>query len=615
MLSRANELKSERSPTARRRRAPSLFDKESHTPMRKRILAVAVLLMVPGPAFGQLLGLNSGGLTQTVQQTTSSLLGGVTGKVAPDLQGLDPNSSVDVIVQFNQLPTVSMLEQITLLGGVVKSTFTVVNAVWCTLPVPVIQLVAALPFVTYISPDRTVGMLLDNSAGAVNATAAWNAGWDGAGVGIAIIDSGITPVHDLQSPSGTSRIVYSEDFAGGGTNDLYGHGTHVAGIAAGDAADSTCPICTRHLRGMAPRANLINLRVLDGNGQGKDSSVLMALDTVLLLRNRYNIRVVNLSLGRGIYETYRLDPLCQAVEFLWREGITVVVAAGNGGRDNSYGNNGYGTIDAPGNDPYVITVGAMKTMGTPNRSDDLIASYSSKGPTAIDHIVKPDLVAPGNLVVSLLAPNATLAAEFPQTLIPLSYYERTPSPYKSNVYYQLSGTSMATPVVSGAVADLLEAEPYLTPDQVKAKLMLTAYKNFPPSSTAVDPTTGQVFVDYYDIFTVGAGYLDIQAALADDNTAAGSAMSPTAQSNPTTGNAYLLFDPSAVWNTSPTWDMRSVWGTGQFVNGTSSLWGTRSVWGTSNTEGYSSVWGTRSVWGTNANTPDQAASISANGEN
>src|SRR5205807_2839118 len=132
--------------------------------------------------------------------------------------------------------------------------------------------------------------------------------------------------------------------------------------------------------------------------------------------------VLNLSIGRPIMETYHLDPLCQAVEQAYKAGIVVVVAAGNGGRDNASGNNGYGTITAPANDPYVITVGAMKPMGTPDRSDDLIASYSSKGPTLFDHVVKPDLVATGNRVISVLAPYSQLATLSTSNLIPVNYY-------------------------------------------------------------------------------------------------------------------------------------------------------------------------------------------------
>src|SRR5205807_507643 len=169
---------------------------------------------------------------------------------------------------------------------------------------------------------------------------------------------------------------------------------------------STGPFFSQTFKGIAPGANIVNLRVLDENGSATDSQVIAAISQAINLKSKYNIRVINLSLGRGVYESYKLDPLCQAVERAWKAGIVVVVAAGNNGRNQP--TNGYWTINAPGNDPYVLTVGAMKTQGTPDRSDDTIASYSSKGPTLIDHISKPDVVAPGNLLVSTELPGVTL---------------------------------------------------------------------------------------------------------------------------------------------------------------------------------------------------------------
>ena len=144
-------------------------------------------------------------------------------------------------------------------------------------------------------------------------------------------------------------------------------------------------------------------RVLNEEGWGTDSAVIAAIGRAIELKDRYNIRVLNLSLGRPVLESFRNDPLCRAVERAWLSGIFVVVAAGNEGRNQTFGTNGYAMIASPANHPLVLTVGAMKTMQTAGRGDDLIASYSSKGPTAIDHIVKPDLVAPGNKVVSLQA--------------------------------------------------------------------------------------------------------------------------------------------------------------------------------------------------------------------
>src|SRR6202011_2727335 len=164
----------------------------------------------------------------------------------------------------------------------------------------------------------------------------------------------------------------------------------------------------------------------------------------------------------------------------------------------------------PGNSPHAITVGCMKTLETYPAGDDQIASYSSKGPTYIDLTVKPDLVAPGNLIVSLLAPGSTLAAQYPANIVAPSYYTNTSSPAQ---YLRLSGTSMATPVVSGAVALMLQKNPWLNPDTVKARLMKTASKNFPAYSSTTDPATGATYTSTYDIFTVGSGYLDIRAAL------------------------------------------------------------------------------------------------------
>jgi len=368
------------------------------------------------------------------------------------------------------------------------------------------------------------------------------------------------------------------------TGDAYGHGSHVAGIV-GSNGDGSVYI------GMAPAVNLINLRVLDQNGHGTDSSVIQGIDAAIALAKTYNIRVINLSLGREVFEPAALDPLCQAAEAAWKAGIVVVAAAGNQGRNNSAGNNGYGTIGAPGNDPYVITVGAMKSQGTTTRSDDTIASYSSKGPTKFDHYAKPDIVAPGNKIVSTMEGGTTLSNLFPANRV-------------DSDFFTLSGTSMATPVVSGAAVLLLSKNPTLTPDQVKALLMKSATKTFPASSTAVDPTTGISYTSYYDIFTVGSGYLDITTALADTDRPSGVATTPSTNFNLATGAVTLggVGSANVIWGTTGTFATNVVWGTN--VSGLNVVWGTATT-STSATSNVSSnvvtnnvVWGTNVIWGT-----------------
>src|SRR2546426_98472 len=481
------------------------------------------------------------------------------------LKGSHTGATVDVIIQFNQTPTDAHHQKVQNKGGVLKTKLDFIKGAHYSVPVESLDALADDPDVAYISPDRRLSGSLDNTAAAVNAKVAWQSGWDGTGIGVAVIDSGITGHSDLYSTGGSGgklRIIYSQDFVGGGTNDYYGHGEHVAGIIAGSGKGSNYSTYTRTFKGIAPNANLINLRVLDQNGQGNESGVIAAIQLAINLQSKLHIRVMNLSLGRQVFESYTLDPLCQAVEAAWKKGIVVVAAAGNYGRDNSMGTEGYATITSPGNDPYIITVGAMKTEGSPLRSNSLIASYSSKGPTLLDHVVKPDIVAPGNRVVSLhgyafvnpatgLYVYEALPQEYPQNLVLYGYYNPTMSLdtiSTSGDYYTLSGTSMATPVVSGAVALLLQANGKLTPDQVKARLMKTAYKAFPSTSTTVDPVTAATYVSQYDIFTVGAGYLDVGAALASSDLATGNALSPTAVYDSTQNAVYLVNAAGSTWD-------------------------------------------------------------------
>ena len=299
-------------------------------------------------------------------------------------------------------------------------------------------------------------------------------GLTGAGVGIALIDSGVWTGH--RSLAG--RVVFSKDFISGSgsgntvrgapaaalSEDPYGHGTHIGATIAGSSpypADSTTQI---PFRGVAPGAHLVSLRVIGADGMGKASDVIDAIFWVIHNARRFNIRVINLSLGGPAEQSYLDDPMCEAVERAVDAGIVVVVAAGNRGKD-AEGRSVHGLIESPGIDPYVITVGALNTKGTARRSDDELATYSSKGPTMVDGLLKPDIVAPGNKIVSAEALGASLTANYP-TLHASGEGE--------DAYATLSGTSMATGVVSGAVALVLEANEGLTPAQVKMTLQSSA---------------------------------------------------------------------------------------------------------------------------------------------
>ncbi len=438
-------------------------------------------------------------------------------KASKELKNADPNATVDVIVQYKVAPTGAHFDRAHSMGGADKHRYANLHNAAFTMSAAAASALANDPDVKFVSLDRKVKANLNVTAASINANLVWAMGYDGTGVTVALIDSGVVQNDpDLQAtqttkyPSGifnpnngtawqqpqgsfpqgnNYRVIYAQDFTTTSTTpvyqlqDPYGHGTHVAGIIAGNGAASTGNGFTKTYKGIAPNANIVSLRVLDQNGEGSDSEVIAAIDQAITLKSTYNIKIMNLSLGRPVYESFANDPLCQAVEQAWKAGILVVVASGNDGRDNSFNENGYGTIDAPGNDPYVLTVGVMKTALTTTKADDAITTYSSKGPSPVDHIVKPDLVAPGNPVAAWLQ-QGTLVNENPSNFVSPYLYINGANSGTQSSYFILNGSSMAAGVVSGAAALLLQAQPNLTPDQVKARLMMTASKSFNNFGTA-----------------------------------------------------------------------------------------------------------------------------------
>ena len=318
-------------------------------------------------------------------------------------------------------------------------------------------------------------------AQSIRATNLWNATphIQGQGITIAVVDSGIAPHYDNQNGLLSDRVLKHVNFVSTASSpdDTNGHGSHIAGTIAGNGAKSAGSYV-----GIAPNANLVDVRVTNDQGSGTMSDVVAGLQWVYENKNAYNIRVANLSLNSTMPESYHTSPLNAAVEILWFNGVTVVVSSGNNGSTAS------GVLYPPANDPFVITVGAADDRGTVAITDDLIPSFSAYG-TTTEGFAKPDLVAPGRNIISLLASDdSNLAVDHPANTV-LGQLGAN--------YFRMSGTSMASAVAAGAVALLLQDEPNLTPDQIKYRLKATANKNW----------------SGYDAQKTGAGYLDIYAAV------------------------------------------------------------------------------------------------------
>ncbi len=404
-------------------------------------------------------------------------------------------------------------------------------------------------------------------------------------IGIAVIDSGLAPTADLYG-----RIAAVFDCTQGcvqvSANDPYGHGTHIAGLAGGSGY-----LSGGRFVGAAPRAHFVGLKVLDATGAGVTSDVINALDFITGNAARYGVKVVNLSLGHPILEPSATDPLVQAVERASRAGLIVVTSAGNFGTNPTTGKVGYAGITSPGNAPSALTVGSLGANNTIQRGDDLVAPYSSRGPTWYDAFAKPDVIAPGNRLNAAVPSQATLAQ---QGIANGAYV---------NGYLSLSGTSMAAGVTSGVVAAMLEANPAhrLTPNAVKAILQFSAV-------TMKDETGKR-----YDRLTQGAGAINANGAIR---------LASAIDSTVPVGAPWLtrrLFAYSRIGGQNVVWGQSIDWGT-TIVRGTGTMlarasayddnivWGTAGdniVWGTAADPGDNIVWGTIAVgdnivWGTAA---------------
>jgi serine protease AprX len=422
----------------------------------------------------------------------------------------------------------------------------------------------------------------------------------GSSVTVALIDSGLAPDSDF-----SGRIVGFYDFTGGSAGipatafDDYGHGTHVAGLIGASGVESL-----NKYAGVAPGVKYLALKVLNKNGVGKTSDVLNALQFAIANKNVFNIGVINLSLGHPIYESAATDPLVQAVEQAVRAGITVVVAAGNYGTNPNTGLTGYGGTASPGNAPSAITVGAANTFGTVSRQDDRVASFSSRGPSWFDGFAKPDILAPGYALVADESDGSTLATDYPSLIIQSG----------SNKFMKLSGSSMATGVVSGLVAVMLEAQQYGAYSRYQATRTKNSVYIAPPALT---PNALKAMLQYsatplhdeagvtYDALTQGAGLVNGVGAIAlayyTDTTKSIGAFWLTTMVPPST-----QFDA-----TLEPWAQKLIWGS-VTLTGTSLIdinqaaWNTAIMWGAGDLDNI--VWGTADndniIWGSSIQTAD-----------
>jgi serine protease AprX len=550
--------------------------------MKERVLALLIFSLLPGSAL----------VAPATAQTRPMVRGYKLDDQVLRLKAANPRGMSSVIATtVAGTPLPARFAQFARSGGRLR----LIDGHVLDLPNAVLAELEAHPDIFRVHNNRPVGRFNYRTSFTVGAIEAQTAlGYTGAGIGVAVIDSGITAWHDdlttggvaTTYPYGDQRVRMFVDFVGGGTQpyDDNGHGTHVAGIVAGNGYNSR-----GEKAGIAPNASLIALKVLDEQGQGTISGLIAALDWVADNHAAHDIRVVNLSIGAPVFESYWTDPLTLAVKALVDRGIVVVAASGNFG-ENDADELQLGGITAPGNAPWVLTVGASSTQGTFTRADDIVADYSSSGPTYIDFSAKPDLVAPGTGTVSLAAAGSHFATSKPEFLI-----DGSPAiGYKP--YLALTGSSMAAPVVSGTVALMLEANPSLTPNLVKAILQYTA-QPYPE----------------YEPLRQGAGFLNtlgsVQLAEFYARNAVGALMP-----------AQDIWSRSIIWGNylvadgylnprANAWDPRVVWGADHGLDGDDPIvWGTTCgrrcgnvVWGTEDASGENVLWASgrgNVVWGT-----------------
>ena len=398
--------------------------------------------------------------------------------------------TLEVIVHSNSTCE-HIRDQITNVGGKIKYELPFIGAFAVELPTNAVAQVAQHHRVEYIHDDAKVFKSMDIATKVVGSVMVNETGYTGKGIGVAVLDTGVYPHEDLVRP--TNRIVAFRDFINDRSRpyDDDGHGTHVAGIIAGSGYVNS------KYKGIAPEANIIGVKVLDETGSGNTSDILAGIQWIVDNKEKYNIKVMSMSLGSAADTPASQDSLSKGVASAVQHGITVVVSAGNSGPTRQ-------SITSPGIAPSAITVGAVDDNRTASIGDDFIADFSSRGPT-IDGLSKPDVVAPGVDIHSLS--------------------NKGPGAYVSH-----SGTSMAAPIVAGAAALLYEKEPNLTPGQAKTRIL--------NSGVAIDRNR----------YSQGSGLINIRKILQIENQAM-----PESETDVPQGRRPFRYPRRSGFN--PTWLM------------------------------------------------------------
>jgi serine protease AprX len=394
---------------------------------------------------------------------------------APAQAGLIGGSSAEYIVSAPAGTVGTVLSALNGVGATAGNSLSFVNAVTAQLNPPEVTLLEAVPGIV-VTPDITVNV--QGSVGSsvhdpsdafsqqTGASQLWAQGITGAGVNVAVLDTGIQALPDF-----AGRMVDGVDLSGGHNpwQDNYGHGTFDAGLIAGNGASSNGAYT-----GEAPAAGLVSVKVAGASGQTDLATVIAGVGWTIANQSTDGIRVLNMSLGYVPIESTVADPLDQAVEKAWQSGITVVTSAGNSGPGN-------GSVTSPGDDPLVITSGAVDDGAQANPAKDTMTTFSGVGPTNPDGWFKPDLVTSGRSVVSLRDAGSTIDTQNPSARV-------------GSANFVGSGTSFSAAVTSGAVALLLSADPSYTPNTVKGTLL----------GTTTPGPVGDPFVDGHGILNAAA---------------------------------------------------------------------------------------------------------------